>query len=99
VKLENCQNEPVGIGGRPPTSIWINSTPLGRYGLYSIDFPHHMRKVLLNLAPGESLALVQELPCFDNSIKLDCLLSGTLDLCVHNMIVGCMFHVVRLDLC
>jgi hypothetical protein len=23
-KLENYQNEPVGIGGRPPTSIWIN---------------------------------------------------------------------------
>jgi hypothetical protein len=22
-KLENCQNEPDGIGGRPPTSIWI----------------------------------------------------------------------------
>jgi hypothetical protein len=23
-KLENCQNEPIEIGGRPPTSIWIS---------------------------------------------------------------------------
>jgi len=22
-KLKNCQNEPIGIGGRPPNSIWI----------------------------------------------------------------------------
>jgi hypothetical protein len=48
-----------------------------------------MRKFLLNLAPGEPLALVQELPCFDDSIKLDPLLSSALDLCVHNMIIGC----------
>jgi hypothetical protein len=30
-----------------------------------------MRKFLLNLAPGETLSLVQELPCFDNLIKMD----------------------------
>jgi hypothetical protein len=33
-----------------------------------------MRKFLLDLAPSEPLALVQELPYFDNSIKLDSLL-------------------------
>jgi hypothetical protein len=26
-KLENFQNELVGIGGRPPKSIWINLPP------------------------------------------------------------------------
>jgi hypothetical protein len=57
-----------------------------------------MRKFLLNLAPGEPLALVQELPCFDNSIKLDPLLSGSLDLCVHNMIIGFFLHIVRVEL-
>jgi hypothetical protein len=98
-KLENCQNEPVGIGGRPPKSIWINPPPLGSNGLHCVEFPHQMRKFLLNLAPGEPLALVQELPCFDNSIKLDPLLSGALDLCVHNMITGCMLHAVKVELC
>jgi hypothetical protein len=58
-----------------------------------------MRNVLLNLALGESLALVQELPCFGNSIKLDPLLSSALDLCFLNMIIGCMFYVVRVELC
>jgi hypothetical protein len=57
-----------------------------------------MRKFLLNLAPGEPLALVHELPFFDDSIKLDPLLSSALDLCVHNMITGGMLHAVRVDL-
>jgi hypothetical protein len=58
-----------------------------------------MRKFLLNLAPGEPLALVQELPCFDDLIKLDPLLASALDLCVHNLIIGCMLHAARVDLC
>jgi hypothetical protein len=45
-----------------------------------------MRKVLLNLALGEPLALVQELPYFDKPIKLDPILVSSLDLCVHDMI-------------
>jgi hypothetical protein len=98
-KLENYQNEPIGIGGRPLTSIWINSPLLGRNGLHFIDFPHQMRKFLLNLAPGEPLALVQELPCFDNSIKLDPLLSSSLDMCVHNMIIIFMLHEFKVELC
>jgi hypothetical protein len=84
---ENCF-EPVGKGGWPPISTWINPPSLGINGLHCVEFPHHMRKFLLNLAPGEPLALVQELPCFDDSIKLDPLLSSSLDMCVHNMIIG-----------
>ena len=58
-----------------------------------------MRKFLLNLALGEPLALVQELPCFDDSIKLDPLLSSALDLSVHNMIIGFLLWVVGVELC
>jgi hypothetical protein len=57
-----------------------------------------MRKFLLNLASGKPLALVQELPCFEDSIKLDPLLSSALDLCVHNVIIGCLLHVVRVEI-
>jgi hypothetical protein len=57
MKLEKYQNEPVGIGGT--TKIHLDqSSPLGRNGIHYIEFPHHMRKYLLNLAPGEPLALV-----------------------------------------
>ena len=56
-----------------------------------------MRKFLLNLAPGEPLALVQELPCFDDSIKLDPLLSSALDLSVHNLIIGCLLYAVKVS--
>jgi hypothetical protein len=58
-----------------------------------------MRKCLLNLAPGEPLALVQELPYFDDSIKLDPLLSSALDLCVHNMIIRCILYAFGVELC
>jgi hypothetical protein len=58
-----------------------------------------MRKFLLNLALGEPLALVQELPCFDDSIKLDPLLSSALYLSIHNMIIGCLLYVVGVDMC
>jgi hypothetical protein len=57
-----------------------------------------MGKVLLNLASSEPLALVQELPCFDDSIKMDPLLLSSLDLCVHNMITGFLLYPVRVDL-
>jgi hypothetical protein len=58
-----------------------------------------MRKVLLNLAPGEPLALVQELPFFDNSIKMDPLLESALDLFFHNMIIGFILYAVEVELC
>jgi hypothetical protein len=68
-------------------------------GLHFIDLPHHMRKFLLNLASGEPLALVQELPYFDDSIKLDPLLSSALDMSVHNMIVGFLLYTFGVDIC
>jgi hypothetical protein len=53
---------------------------------------------MLKLALGEPLALVKEVTCFDDSIKLDPLLSSALDLCVHNMITGCLFYVFGVEL-
>jgi hypothetical protein len=41
---------------------------------------------------------VKELRYFDDLIKLDPLLSSALDLCVHNMITGCMLYAVRVEL-
>ena len=58
-----------------------------------------MRKFLLNLALGEPLALVQELPYFDDSIKMDPLLSSALDLCVHDIVMGFLLYAVRVELC
>jgi hypothetical protein len=58
-----------------------------------------MRKFLLNLALGEPLALVQELPGFDNSIKLDPLLASAPDMCVQDLITGCMLYTVSVELC
>jgi hypothetical protein len=58
-----------------------------------------MRKFLLNLSPGEPLALVQELRCFDNFIKLDPLLASALDLFVHNMITGFLLYAIGVELC
>jgi hypothetical protein len=50
--------ELVGIGGWPPISTWINPPPLGRNGLHCIETPHQVRKLPLDLAPGETLSLV-----------------------------------------
>jgi hypothetical protein len=54
---------------------------------------------MLNLASGEPLALVQEMPCFDNSIKMDPLLVSSIDMFVHNMINGFLLYSVRVELC
>jgi hypothetical protein len=59
---------PSGIGGWPPISTWIIPPPLGSNGPHCVEFLHEMRKLLLNLVPGEPFALVKELACFDNSI-------------------------------
>ena len=53
-----------------------------------------MRKILLNLVPGEPLALVQELASFDNPIQLDHLSVSVLDLHVHDTVCGGLFHAV-----
>jgi hypothetical protein len=96
-KLLENYFDPVGKGGWPPISIWINLPSLGRNGLHCVEVPHQMRKFLLNLAPGEPLALVQELPYFDNSIKLDPLLSSALYRLVHNMIIGFLLYAVGVE--
>ena len=70
-KLSENYFEIVGRGGWPLISTWINTSSLGSSGLHCVDFPHQMRKFLLNLAPGEPLALVQEMPFFDSPIKSD----------------------------
>jgi hypothetical protein len=57
-----------------------------------------MRKFLLHLALSERLALVQKLTFFDNSKKMDPLVFGSLNICVHNMITIFLFHVVRVEL-
>jgi hypothetical protein len=64
---ENCF-ELVGKGGWPSISTWINLPSLGINGTHYIECLHEMRKLLLNLVPGEPFALVKELACFDNSI-------------------------------
>jgi hypothetical protein len=53
---------------------------------------------MLNLALGEPVALVQELPDFDNSIKLDPLLASSLDLLVHNLIIGFLLYAIGFEL-
>jgi len=57
-----------GIGGWSPISTWISHTPLGSNGLHYVQSLHEVRKFLLNLVPGEPLALVKELAHFENSI-------------------------------
>jgi hypothetical protein len=58
-----------------------------------------MRKFLLNLALGEPLALVQELPYFDDSIKLDPLLLSALDMSIHNIIIVFLLYAVGVEIC
>jgi hypothetical protein len=97
-KLPENYFELVGKGGWPLISIWINHPSLGRNGIHCIEFPHQMRKFLLNLAPGEPLSLVQELPYFDDSIKLDHLLSSSLDLYVYSLFIRFLLDEVELDI-
>ena len=85
---------PSGIGGWSPISTWIIPPPLGSNGPHCVEFLHERRKLLLNLVPGEPLALVQELASFDNPIRLDLLSVSVLDLHVHDTICGGLFHAV-----
>ena len=101
LKIVSCEKSerdnggsPSGIGGWPPISTWIIPPPLGSNGPHYVEFLHEMRKLLLNLVPGEPLALVQELASFDNPIQLDLLSVSVLDLHVHDTICGDLFHVV-----
>ena len=53
-----------------------------------------MRKLLLNLVPGEPFSLVKELAYFDNSIQLDLSLESVLDLHVHDPINCGLLHAI-----
>jgi hypothetical protein len=55
---ENCF-EPVGKGGWPPISTWINPPSLGSNGLHWVEFQGEREKRLLNLHLGELLALLE----------------------------------------
>jgi hypothetical protein len=59
---ENCF-EPVGKGGWPPISTWINPPSLGRNGLHCVECPREREKSLLNLHLDELLALLEKLCC------------------------------------
>jgi hypothetical protein len=57
---ENCF-EPIGKGGWPWISTWINPPSLGINGLHSVEFPGEREKSLLNLHLDELLALLEKL--------------------------------------
>jgi hypothetical protein len=59
---ENCF-EPVGKGGWPPISTWINPPSLGSNGLHCVEFPGEREKRLLNLHLGELLVLLETSRC------------------------------------
>jgi hypothetical protein len=59
---ENCF-EPVGKGGWPPISTWINPPSLGRNGFHCIVCPGEREKRLLNVHLHELLALLEKLCC------------------------------------
>jgi hypothetical protein len=59
---ENCF-EPVGKGGWPPISTWINPPSLGSNGFHYVEFPREREKRLLNLHLGELLALLETSRC------------------------------------
>jgi hypothetical protein len=59
---EDCF-EPVGIGGWPPISTWINPPSLGRNGLHCVECLGEREKCLLNLHLDELLALLEKLHC------------------------------------
>jgi hypothetical protein len=57
---ENCF-EPVGKGGWPPISTWINPPSLGSNGLHCVECLGEREKHLLNLHLDELLALLEKL--------------------------------------
>jgi hypothetical protein len=62
-KLPKDYFEPVGIGGWPLISTWINPPSLGSNGIHCVEFPGEREKRLLNLHLDELLALLEKLRC------------------------------------
>jgi hypothetical protein len=59
---ENCF-EPVGKGGWPSISTWINPPSLGSNGLHCVECQGERENRLLNLHLDELLALLEKLCC------------------------------------
>jgi hypothetical protein len=59
---ENCF-DPVGKGGWPPISTWINPLSLGINGIHCVEFPGETEKCLLNLHLGDLFALLETSHC------------------------------------
>jgi hypothetical protein len=62
-KLPENYFEPVGKGGWPPISTWINPPSLGINGLHLFEFSGERETRLLNLHLDELLALLEKLCC------------------------------------
>ena len=62
-KLSETCFGPVGEGGWPPLSTWINPPSLGSNGLHYVEFPGERGKQLLNLNLGDLLALLEKWHC------------------------------------
>jgi hypothetical protein len=62
-KLLENYFEPVGKGGWPPISTWINPPSLGSNGLHCVEFPGEREKRLLDLHLGELLVLLEKWRC------------------------------------
>jgi hypothetical protein len=60
-KLSENHFKPVGKGGWPPISTWINPPSLGSNGVHCVECPMERKKCLLNLNLGELLALLETL--------------------------------------
>jgi len=80
-------------------SIWILDPNSIINGLHSIKFIHYMEKLLLNMNPSEPLAMMKKLPCFDNPIDLDGILTSVLCLGFHDPIKCHLFDAVIIELC
>jgi hypothetical protein len=62
-KLSENYFEPVGKGGWPLISTWINPPSLGINFIHCVEFPGERTKRLLNLNLGELLALLETSQC------------------------------------
>jgi hypothetical protein len=58
-----------------------------------------MGEVLLDLVPGEPLALVKKMPYCDNLKELYIMLVTTLQLIVHDPVHYSLLNVIRVELC
>jgi hypothetical protein len=65
---------------------------------YILYMVYYMEKLLLNLAPHEPLALMKNLPCFDDPVELYVLLVGAINLCIHDLINYSLLKVVKVEL-